>query len=268
MPRNFTAGLCVVLVSLVTCQTGPHGETKSDAELTEIRLKLLEKYGAFKHDTSKPAEIHQKLSPDRRAVFDAITRALFVPILDKNRKPTGKRVVDFAEEVRGIWGVRKNVTEGRFMFRMSMRFSSGLAAALEASSNIPRATGGHVLLPVSTGGDDDPAFKDFKPLLKDGGDVITFREATQEPKLQISLVNNDRQVGEVDIDYDRIGLNLTTPNKVCGCHCTPSNSDVGSRKSSSKTDVHLTMFNSDVPYFAAPLTSNWSTPEFHCKSSY
>ena len=42
----------------------------------------------------------------------------------------------------------------------------------------------------------------------------TFREASKEPRLQVSILKNDPAVGEVDIDFDAASL-------FCGCHCKP-----------------------------------------------
>lgn len=147
------------------------------------------------------------------------------------------------------------------MFRLSLRFAPGLKAALDSSSNIPSSLFGHVLLPVEKGGDDDAAFTGFAALLKES-DVVTFREAAKEPRLQISLIEKDPTVGEVDIDFDP--KNVIT----CGCHCKPSNSDAGSRKPAPDQHVHLTAFNADVPFFSTPLASTWSKPEAHCKDTY
>ena len=93
---------------------------------------------------------------------------------------------------------------------------------------------------------------DLKSRLRKGADVITFREA-KEPKLQISMLSKDQQQGDVDIDFDPMRVDCSLPNFLCGCHGTPANSDVGSRKPTSSTDVHLDRFNDDVPYFG-PLT--------------
>jgi hypothetical protein len=251
----------LLLIAVLLCPIPSLGQTQNDKDLARRTDELLVTYATFKNYPAKDAATtYRNLTEDRQAVFDAIVRALFVPLQDKKGVP-GKRVVDFVEEVRGIWGVRSNQTEGRYMFRVSMRFAPTLKAALQASSNIPKSrfTTGHVLMPVAEGGDDDPAFTGFKALLKESG-VSTFREAG-DPSLQISLLDDDPQIGEADIDFDPKGF-------PCGCHCRPSNSDVGSKKSSSSTDVHLTMFNSDITYFSAALATTWSRPAAHCKWKY
>ncbi len=146
------------------------------------------------------------------------------------------------------------------MFRLSLKFAPGLEEALRASSNLPRSLNGHVLLPVAKDGDDAPTFTGFDKILKTSG-VVTFREAAKEPKLQVSLIDDDPETGEVDIDYD-------APSLFCGCHCKPSNSDVGSRKAQPDTHVHLAAFNLDVAYSSKPLASTWSNTKAHCKDTY
>lgn len=236
-------------------------QTATDKELTDRSNALLVTYATFKSYPSKdPAVVYKNLSPDRKAVFDSIVRALFVRIQDDDGNP-GQRVIDFVEEVRGVWGVRPKQKEGRHMFRMSLRFSPSMRDTLKKSSNLPGSTNGHVLLPMQKGGDDDPAFTGFATLLKTS-DIQTFREASKEPKLQISVLKNDPAIGEVDIDYDSLTILL------CGCHCKPSNSDVGSRKSAPDNHLHLTAFNLDVPFFTAPLAPAWSNSAAHCKDMY
>lgn len=251
-------GVLGVALAAGVCATVVH--TADDKELVERSNALLVTYATFKNYPSKdPAVVYKNLSPDRQAVFDSIVRALFVPIQDEEGN-AGKRVIDFVEEVRGIWGVRPKQKEGRHMFRLSLRFAASLRDTLKESSNLPGSTNGHVLLSMQKGGDDDPAFTDFSKLLKTS-DVQTFREATKEPRLQVSVLKNDPTTGEVDIDFD--GMTL-----LCGCHCKPSNSDVGSRKPAPDKHLHLTAFNLDVPLFSTPLKTAWSNSAAHCKDTY
>jgi len=264
MTNRARNSLTVLVLLVAIGQVAPIAQSPADQDLVKRRNELLVSYATYKGYTSKdPAVVYKNLSPDRQAVFDSIVRALFVPIEDAAGKP-GKRVVDFVEEVQGIWGVRPGQTQGRYMFRMTMRFAVGLVATLSNSSNIPPGLKGHVLQSLPKGGDDDPNFKDFDTLLKETG-VKTFREANPEPKLQVSVIKGDPgkpAVGEVDIDFDAPGLFW------CGCHCKPSNSDVGSRKPAPDSHVHLTFFNIDVPYFSTALASTWSKPAAHCKDAY
>lgn len=257
------AGIAVLTAA---CRHNPPvtpGSTIPDSDLDQARNRLLLSYSQFKsYGLTDPQEVYAtKLSPDRQALFDAIVRALFVQIEDRSSNPTGKRVIDYVDAVHGIWGVRIGETEGRRMFRMSMRFRNGIRNALSDSSNIPSASFGHVLLPVATGGDDDPAFTGFD--FKDGGAVVTFRQAGPRPTLQVSLLSNDEHVGEVDLDFD----SGCGPPPIKRCHCRPANSDVGAHAASGD-DNHMPMFNTRVPFFSNGLQSKWSNTAAHCKESY
>jgi hypothetical protein len=258
----------VVAASLVmmagSCHNGPvTPRPVQDSDLDQARARLLLSYSQFKsYGLTDPAVVYAtKLSPDRQALFDAIVRALFVELEDSSGNPTGTRVIDFADAVHGIWGVRTGETEGRRMFRMSMRFRNGIRNELARSSNIPQASFGHVLLPVAQGGDDDPAFTAFD--FKEGSAVVTFRQAGPRPTLQVSLLSNDEHVGEIDLDFDT-GCG---PAPLKRCHCRPANSDVGAHAASGD-DNHLPMFNARVPFFSTALQSTWSNTAAHCKESY
>jgi hypothetical protein len=266
--REIYAKAIVVAASLAmmagSCNhTPPTTRPVQDSDLEQARARLLVSYSNFKsYGLTDPDEIYKtKLSPDRQALFEAIVRALFVELEDASGNPKGRRAIDFAEAVHGIWGVRPGDTEGRRMFRMSMRFRSGIREALTRSSNIPPASFGHVLLPVAQGGDDDPAFTGFD--FKEGSAVVTFRQAGPRPTLQISLLSNDERVGEIDLDFD----SGCGPPPIKRCHCRPANSDVGAHAASGD-DNHLPMFNARVPFFTNALQSGWINTAAHCRESY
>jgi hypothetical protein len=72
----------VALLSLVLLRpVSSPAQTPNDQELMQRRNDLLVTYEAFKtYPTKDPKAIYAKLSEDRQAVFDALVRALFVPI--------------------------------------------------------------------------------------------------------------------------------------------------------------------------------------------
>jgi hypothetical protein len=234
-----------------------------DADLQEARDRLLLTYAAFKgYPLKNPQEIYaQKLSADRQALFDAVVRAAFVQLENAQGEPTETRVIQFVEAVHGIWGVRPGEKEGKRMFRVSVRLGPGARKALRASSNIPESSFGHVLLPVAKGGDDEAAFTKFD--IREGGDVVTFRQSGPRPNLQISLLKSDERVGEIDLDYD----SGCGPWPIKKCHCRPANSDFGSH-TGADGENHASMFNARVPFFSSTLTSTWSNSAAHCKDSY
>ena len=232
-----------------------------DSDLKQAREKLLLTYGTFKgYGIANAQDVYtQKLTPDRQALFDAVVRAAFVEIEGSGGKPTGKRVISFVEAVHGIWGVRPGDKEGRRMFRVSVRFAPGVRAALSASSNIGKSFSGHVLLPVAKGGDDDSTFTKFD--IKESRDVVTFRQSGPRPNIQVSLLDADEKVGEIDLDFD----SGCGPWPIKKCHCRPANSDFGSQAGN---ENHKSMFNQRVAFFSSQLASTWSSAAAHCKESY
>lgn len=263
--RLSLVGFALLVCVFVLVQRPSFGRSNQDVELDQRRHDLLTTYGQYKnYASSDPMTVYAGLSPDRKAVFDSIVRALFVTIRDHDGKPKD-RIIDHAVAVQGVWGVRYQQSEGRYQFRLSVLFDDKLDALLTDSTNIGPGDEGHVMMPSPSDGDDNPNFTGLKQRLHTGRDVKTFREA-REPRLQVSLLVNDVKQGDVDIDFDRIGINVTLPNPVCGCHCTPANSDVGSKKPSS-THSHVVDFNKDLPDFT-PFSTSWSKPQSHCKEAY
>lgn len=129
--RTWRLSLAAVLLLLWPLPSG--GQQQLDQDLITRSNELLASYAMFKNYPSKDAAAtYQNLTEDRRAVFDAIVRAMFVR-LDDRQGNAGKRVIDFVQEVRGIWGVRTNQSEGHYMFRLSMLFDPAIKAALTAS---------------------------------------------------------------------------------------------------------------------------------------
>src|SRR3954469_10111666 len=157
-----------------------------DAELAHKRDEMLVRYSEFKQFGIKdPQQIYMRLSVDRQAEFDAGLRALFLSLEDKNGNPTNQRPVDFLDAVHGIWGVRPGNQEGKHQFRLSVQWKPGLSKALHDSGNMPESSNGHVLMAVQSGGDDDPKFTAFNVR---GNAVITHRQASREPRIQISYL--------------------------------------------------------------------------------
>jgi len=236
------------------------GQSRQDLgkELEKKRRDLLITYATFKDYPNKdPDYVYGRMSASRQAVFDSIVRALFIELEDADGEPLGKRIAQYLSEVRGIWGVRPGNTEGRFQFRVSVVWGAGLRDALDASSNIPRSVSGHVIKPVKDGGDDRDDFDGF--VVVDDG-VVTYRQASLSPRLQVNYLRRDETVGEVDIDFDN-GCFLWW-----SCHCRPSNSDVGSVRDTEHQ--HLRMFNSQYNFFDSALSTMWKDDRHHCRASY
>ena len=91
-----------------------------------------------------------RYAADRWTAFHAAVRTLFTEIASINGGLTGNRLIDFVDEVTGIWGVRTGNSEGRDQFRVSLNWRSRLVSVLKQSRNLPSAKGAHVLMPVAT----------------------------------------------------------------------------------------------------------------------
>lgn len=253
----FLMRLTCVVVALLAASSPHAGSQPLDAALTDARNRMLVSYSHFKgYGLNDPQQVYARLAADRQAVFDAVIRALFLELEDRNAVRTGTRLIGFLDAVHGIWGVRSGNSEGQHQFRVSVRWKPGLIAALDSSGNMPRSSNGHVLLPVQKGGDDDATFQAF--VVRENG-VATHRQASREPKIQISYLEADPAAGEIDLDFD--GLELF----FCKCHCRPSNSDVGSIKDSHS---HRVDFNAAYRFFSTPLVLAWSDSTHHCERSY
>lgn len=235
--------------------------------------RLLLSYGTRVRDFN-PHDAEAGLTLDRRAVFHAAVRAMFVPI-SRHEASTQSRslladgrgggidvakalkLVDYAEAVTGIWGARPNDKEGKHQFRLSIQWKSGLEDVLDKSPCFVPAQLGHVILPGAPGSD---ANLEVVPSVVTSG-VVTYRahvhicgiiiDFKAQPcptplsnsqsflpsslSLQVSFRKDEPSVGEFDIDFD---------NYVKHFHDQPSNSDpLSSGRLYGKDGWHLDQVN-------------------------
>ena len=226
------------------------GTQTLDDRLRQETDRLLISYAESKNYSDRsPRAVAASLTEDRRATFHAAVRAMFTEILDRNRRPTGYRLIDLVDAVTGIWGLRPGDDEGRHQFRLSLIWSDRLHGLLSSSGNF-KPTGlferPHVLMPD---GDDDPTFTAFTIITHD---VRAYRQVVEEPKLQVAYLERDNRTGEVDIDFDT-GFD----------HLDPSNSDPLSLKDDDESYSHLEDFHMRYGFFSSQLTTNCSRPRYH-----
>jgi hypothetical protein len=208
--------------------------------------RVLKTYAAYKgYPEQTLAEIEARLSPDRLTVLHSIVRAGLTDL-----RP-GRPLITLVDQVQGIWGARPESEDGRHQFRLSVVLKRGVRRILDRSSTFQLGVGGHVLMPLPTGGDDDPAFTGFQVRR-----ARTWRQvADRPPRLQVSQLRSDETVGEIDIDFDE-----------GPCHQRPSNSDPGSMKVQTNHH-HMSMLNrrftSSTDLTAA--CQNWTS---HCRRRY
>ena len=227
-------------------------------DLQTEQNRLLLTYSDYKrYGLKTAADVYAHIKEeDRRAVFQSVTRALFVQPQTARGVITGPPLIRHVEQLQGIWGVRRNERNGRRVFRVSLRWTPGIHEALQTAENLPRKRLGHVLLgvPQSGRGDDNPNAQASEFVIRDWWDSFTHRQ--DRPGLQLSFLNNDRLTGEVDIDFDDDG-----------CHNNPANSDAGS--GSTSQHEHVGLLNAAFGFFPTPLSlPNWVSSQFHCQPYY
>ena len=243
----------VLMLPLLTLPIPLSGQCV-DQQLTLAQevARLLTGYGQFKGflDT-RPAAVETTFAEDRKAVFHAGVRAMFVTdVLPKNGSSKKCQLIDFVDAITGVWGARPGNSNGKHQFRLSIKWRPELHRLLSSGSlNFPESAWPHVLMAVKEGGDDDPRFTKFDVRIND---VLTYRQIVTEPKLQISYLKNSPTCGEIDIDFD-----------VWRCHGRPSNSDPASV--GAKGHSHPKMFKDA---FSHVLPSGFLDSCNHCRRSY
>jgi hypothetical protein len=224
--------------------TPADGRAPTTATNADDYQRLLKSYAAYKkYGNLSIADIEMRLTGDRLNTVQALVRAAHTDLR------SGNRLVAWMSELRGIWGVRAGNREGRHQFRLSVVWKPGFRKAIGDSSAFEGALGAHVLMPVQTGGDDDPAFAGFTV----DNNARTWRQLSDAaPRAQVSQLKSDESVGEIDMDYDS-----------WVCHTRPSNSDSGTRAG----HTHIDMLNIQFP-FGSPLTFSCRNSRSHCDKSY
>jgi hypothetical protein len=260
-----TLTLTLALAAATLAWSAPSGGSQTPGqELDQHIERLMKTYVAHKQLGTDWRTAYNGLRPDRRAVFDAAVRALFLQPMT-NQVPIGERLVHYVKEVRGIWGVRTNDGDGRKQFRLSLLWDAKVVRYLEvvdkfADRNMDKSENGHVLMP----GPDDQGPTAVVDLRGPIG-VRTYRQRSVYPKLQLSFLEPQLTTGEVDVDFDSGCVPLTR-----ACHCKPSNSDVGSFASAdnNETRTHLALLNASTPFLPPLPPSTWNSGTYHCEEVY
>ena len=125
---------------------------------------------------------YDSLTESQRATFEAIVHALYA-----------QGIFAIVEEVTAIWGKDPTSDDGRDQFRVSVVLVDGAVEFLLAHREYRKAEFlgiglGHVKLP-----DGD--------VVGHGGADSVRQVAERRPELQISWLEADYTIGEIDIDY-------------------------------------------------------------------
>ena len=156
--------------------------------------------------TSDPSESYGSLEESQKATYEAIMHAL---------KSEG--LINIVSEVTAIWGVSKS-KDGRSQYRLSVKLASGAVEYLLNRSDYHHISRGHVKLKTGK--------------LYGIRDADSVKDRDGVPTLQISWLEDDFTIGDIDIDY----------RKLFQGHNNPANSDVRSFNSHTKEfhyDKHI-----------------------------
>ena len=169
------------------------------------------------------ADDYNRLTVSQRATFEAVVHALEQEGID-----------GLIVSVTAVWGADGS-RDGTCQFRVSVVLVKDVEGILNDNGyNVERR--GHVILPT---GEQQ----------KDNSDVDSARQPVRPPKLQISWLEADPTIGEVDIDYRPFeilvdGINFVFPFiQIPGGHFDPDNSNVMARRfGSSHYSRHLARY--------------------------
>lgn len=177
-------------------------------------------------DLQQGAQGYNSLDVSQRATFEAIVHALYA-----------QGILAIVDKVTKIWGANPQSDDGRDQFRISVTLAEGAVYLLSRHRDYKRSNFfwiglGHVKRP------EDGTVVDYR-----GADSV--RQRGPIPRLQISWLENDHTVGEIDIDY-REGR----------AHKEPANSDI---RASYRGEPHLQLHNEryQLPQDLEPW---WRTP--------
>lgn len=124
------------------------------------------------------AQGYDALDVSKRATFEAIVNALYA-----------QGILALVEEVTAIWGKDPQTDDGKHQFRLSVTLAEGAVELLLKHDDYRKDFfgWGHVKKP-----DGD---------LAGWWDADCVREKSRRPNLQISWLEKDFTVGDIDIDY-------------------------------------------------------------------
>ena len=152
---------------------------------------------------AQDADAYNRLTVSQRATFEAVVHAL-------EREGIDGLIVS----VTAVWGEDPRSTDGTRQFRVSVVLVKDVERILNDNGYDLRDRG-HVILPT---GEQQ----------KGDSDADSARQPGRPPKLQISWLEADPTIGEVDIDYRELQFKFGSLWRLIigGGHLEPNNSNV------------------------------------------
>ena len=172
---------------------------------------------------AQDADEYNRLTESQRATFEAIVHALEQEGID-----------GLIVSVTRIWGEKPRSTDGTRQFRVSVVLVEDVERILN-DNGYSLEKRGHVIL--STG-----------VVRKGDREVDSARQPGRPPKLQVSWLETDPTIGEVDIDYREFQLSFDVFRLGFGGHLEPNNSNVMARLPGGRShySLHLDRYGSGL----------------------
>lgn len=149
-------------------------------------------------------DYNRRLTVSQRATFEAVAHALEQEGID-----------GLIVSVTAVWGEDPRSTDGTRQFRVSVVLAEDVERILNENGYV-LSKRGHVILPTGE-------------VEKGDRDADSARQPGRPPKLQISWLEADPTIGEVDIDYREFQLSFDVFRLGFGGHLEPNNSSVMAR---------------------------------------
>ena len=203
-PRQRAKGLRPIVALALIAATGMVLATQPIRSYQYLSPRGIELASGLFGGSSDVGVEYDRMSATQRSTFEAIVHAL-----------ESEQIDELIVRVFRVWGVappNQNGTpaDGRLQFRMSVSFVPDIVRRLE-QRGYHMSRRGHVLLASGT-------------LMRSDLDVDSARQPGRRPTLQISWLEDNHQLGEVEIDYRAFGF--ADFAGIPGGHLDPDNSNV------------------------------------------
>ena len=194
----FTAVLIAGAWGLTQDDRGSYRHLTSDARRLVDQLPGVGNMNGQADD----AHSYNALEESQRTAFEAIVHAL-----------ENEELLEILDRITKIWGEKPGESDGRHQFRVSVELASDAHDDLRRAGFVLRRDG-HV--------------KKSNGTLVDRAGADSFRQPAGHPSIQVSWLQENPQIGEVDIDYisPNFAAAILSMFGIKLGHFNPKNSDV------------------------------------------